>query len=156
MYNITVNINVFLFFVAATSVGFLVAKAIIYLFSLFFEGKINDYFEDKGITRTSKRVIHNEIIKMCSEGKSSGWQMRPRNLEHLYFVANTAKKWNFDLGSKIDDYIDTWVTYVGFGSYAVSSSFIRTLMKDILDKLKLLDIAILHQASKEFEGVKKR
>jgi len=152
------QINIFFFIqtAAATTIGFLIANTIIYLFKIFALQRLNEFFHERGITKTSKRVIHNEINKMCAEGKSSGWQVSPRNSEHWYFVANTAKNWNFDLGSKIDDYLGSWITYVGLEKYAGSPNpFMQNLMQTTLKKIKLLDIAILHQASKEFQGKKK-
>lgn len=102
--NIQVLINIFFYAAAATS-GVLLANKII---TLLFEEllKILHY---KWLTKyKDKKEVAIAVIKICTEGSTTGWNVKPREYEHIYFIARLLEGVDKKAGELFDRCISSW------------------------------------------------
>jgi len=68
----------------------------------------DEHLLDKRNRKLSKSELADEVIKICSEAKSSDFKMSPRNFEHVVFIINKASVYDPNVGKMLDDLATTW------------------------------------------------
>lgn len=103
-FKVSVFFNLFLYFAAATS-GVMVTQKII---TLAFEEllKIAHY---RWVTKyKDKKELAVEVIKILTEGSTTGWNVKPRGYEHIYFIARLLDGADKIAGKHFDQVISNW------------------------------------------------
>jgi hypothetical protein len=103
-FNIHVVINLVIYAFFVTAAVTLSSKLIILSVQ-----KIIDIMYRKWLTRFhEKRNLALEIIKICTEGSTTGWNIKPRNMEHIYYIARLLTARDKNAGKFFDDCISGW------------------------------------------------
>lgn len=101
-FQVVFNLAVYAFFITAAATS--ASKIIILLVKW-----LLDLLHQKNLERfKNKRNLALEIIKICTEGSTTGWNIKPRNIEHIYYIARLLKIENENASKLFDRCISKW------------------------------------------------
>lgn len=69
----------------------------------------DEYSLDKRNKKLSKSQLADEIIKICSEAKSSEFKTEPRSYEHVVFISNKANIYDPAVGKMLNNLATKWI-----------------------------------------------
>jgi hypothetical protein len=72
---------------------------------------LTSWIKNKSFFWDEKRYLHDQLIRICAEGSTSGWQISPRDPEHGKYIANCIKKYDKKLGNKLELLVLNWSFY---------------------------------------------
>lgn len=101
-FQVVFNLAIYAFFITAAATS--ASKIIILLVKW-----LLDLLHQKNLERfKNKRNLALEIIKICTEGSTTGWNIKPRDIEHIYYIARLLKIENEDASNLFDRCISRW------------------------------------------------
>lgn len=101
-FQVVLNLAVYAFFIAASATS--ASKIIILLVQ-----KLLELLHQKYLARFKDRKnLALEIIKICNEGSTTGWNVKPRDIEHVYYIARLLKIEDENASKLFDQCISNW------------------------------------------------
>lgn len=101
-FQVVFNLAVYAFFITAAATS--ASKIIILLVKW-----LLDLLHQKNLERfKNKRNLALEIIKICTEGSTTGWNIKPRDIEHIFYIARLLKIENEGASKLFDRCISRW------------------------------------------------
>src|SRR5579859_8162388 len=104
-FNFQVLLNIF-FYSAAETTGILINSKMI---TLIFEEVVKGFSYKWTIRYKDKKDLGMEVIKIVTEGSTTGWNIKPRNMEHVYFIANRLEMIDSEVANNFNICISSWV-----------------------------------------------
>lgn len=101
-FQVVFNLAVYAFFItaAATSASKLIVLLVQELLK-FLQKKYLERFKDR-------RNLALEVIKICTEGSTTGWNIKQRDIEHIYYIARLLKIQDEKASQLFDLCISNW------------------------------------------------
>lgn len=101
-FQVVFNLAVYAFFItaAATSASKLIVLLVQELLK-FLQKKYLERFKDR-------RNLALEVIKICTEGSTTGWNVKQRDIEHVYYIARLLKIEDDEASKLFDRCISNW------------------------------------------------
>jgi len=101
--NVVLNLFVYAFFASAgvttaSKLVVLLAKTMIHLLHQKHSRHIHD-----------RKNLRLEIIKICNEGSTTGWNIKPRDIEHIFFVGTLLEAEDKKASDIYNKMISRWV-----------------------------------------------
>lgn len=103
-FNFQVLVNLF-FYSAAVTAGVLTASKII---TLLLEEVVKGFRYKWTERYKDKKKLATTVIKICTEGSTTGWNIKPRDIEHVYFVARLLEGVDKKASKLFDQCISSW------------------------------------------------
>lgn len=103
-FNFQVFINLLVYSAAATT-GVLVTSKLI---TLGFEGLVKALRFRWESKYKDKKELAIAVIKIITEGSTTGWNVKPRNMEHIYFIARLLEGVDKNASKFFDACISCW------------------------------------------------
>lgn len=103
-FNFQILINLF-FYSAAATTGVLITSKII---TLAFEELIRAIRYKWEARYRDKRELAIMIMKILTEGSTTGWNIKPRDIEHIHFVARRLEGVDKNASKLFDQCISSW------------------------------------------------
>ena len=135
-FQVVLNLTIYAFFitVAVTSAS----KLIILLVQ-----KICDIIYQRWLIRfQDKRNLALEVIKICTEGSTTGWNTKPRDMEHIYYIATLLEGQDEKASKLFDSCISNWALNVTRQEHVEATKkniqFSKELRKEAQDARKEL------------------
>lgn len=101
-FQVVFNLAVYTFFISAAATS--ASKIIILLVQ-----KLLDLLHQKYLERfKDRRNLALETIKICTEGSTMGWNVKPRDIEHVYYIARLLKIQDENVSKLFDQCISNW------------------------------------------------
>jgi len=72
------------------------------------ENWVGEWFEKRKASRLTKQQWADEIIKIFTEGASRGWNVTPRNQEHILWVSNQIEGIDKEVASELRQCMGYW------------------------------------------------
>ncbi len=103
-FNFQVLVNILLYSAAATTGVVTASKLLTLVFEEFIRG-----FRHKWTTRyNDRRELAREITKILTEGSTTGWNIPPRDIEHIYFIANLIEATDVKANELFNTVVSSW------------------------------------------------
>lgn len=103
-FNIQVVLNLFVYVFFITAAATSASKLIVILIQ-----KLLDIIHQRWLIRfQDKRNLALEVIKICNEGSTTGWNIKPRDMEHVYFIARLLEEEDSNASKLFDSCISSW------------------------------------------------
>lgn len=103
-FNLQVVINLFVYTFFAAAGGTAASKLVILLVNEFVK-----VIHERWLMRfKDKRNLAIEVIKICTEGSTLGWNVRPRDIEHIYYIARLLGGFDKKTSKLFDRCIGNW------------------------------------------------
>lgn len=103
-FNFQFLINLFIYSAAATT-GVLTTSKIL---SLLFE-EVAKGLRYKWTSRyKDKKELATAVIRICTEGSTTGWNIKPRDIEYVYFIARLLEGVDKKAAKLFDQCISNW------------------------------------------------
>lgn len=103
-FNLQVFLNLLLYSAGATT-GVLVASKVI---TLAFEELVKALRLKWEAKYQDKKGLVIAVIKIITEGSTTGWNVRPRDMEHIYFIARLLEGVDKNASKLFDQCISSW------------------------------------------------
>lgn len=103
-FNFQVFINLLFYSVAATT-GVLATSKLI---TLGFEELIKVIHYRWEAKYKDKKELAIAVIKILTEGSTAGWNVKPRDMEHIYFIARLLEATDKNASKLFDQCISSW------------------------------------------------
>lgn len=97
----TINIT---FFISGGVVGIAMA-----LFTKFGSKFIDEYFNERETKRKKKRKLAEEIIAICTEGSTVGYNAMPGSQRHIQYIASQVEGLDKSIADDLRKYLGLWV-----------------------------------------------
>lgn len=81
---------------------------ILTLSAKFGEGWINEFFEKRKQRRLTRIKAAEDINSFCVEGMHKGFRIKAGSIQHIRFRAAEIEAINFEVGTKLRQFIDSW------------------------------------------------
>ncbi len=102
--NIQVVLNLFVYVFVTAASGTLAYKLIV-----LGAQKALDIMHQRWLIRfQDKRNLALDVIKICNEGSVTGWNVKPRDMEHVYFIARLLRLKDENASKFFDLCISRW------------------------------------------------
>lgn len=72
---------------------------------------IEEWLGKRKISQQERRDLADQIIKICTEGSIGAWRKRPRDEEHVNYIANQVEGINKNLADMLRRYLGIWVLH---------------------------------------------
>ena len=103
-FNFQVLVNLFFYSAAATTGVLTTSKIIAFLFQEAVKG-----LSYKWIARCEDRKeLATAVIQICTEGSTTGWNIKPRDIEYTYFIARRLEGVDKKTTKLFDQCISSW------------------------------------------------
>ncbi len=80
------------------------------------EKLVDEYLFDKRGGKLSKSDLTDEILKICSEARTSNFKVAARDSEHIEFIIHKANLYNKEIGKLLDGLASIWILIIKLGS----------------------------------------
>jgi hypothetical protein len=103
-FNLRIFINLALYSIAATT-GAITA----YKFMEMAFDQLLKILHFRWITKfKGRRELATEIIKLCTEGSTHGWNIKPRDIEYVYFISRLIERENKTALAFFNELVSSW------------------------------------------------
>ncbi len=103
-FNFQVFINLLVYSAAATT-GVITASKIL---TFLFEEAIKWFRFKQEAKYKDKKELAIVIVKIITEGSTTGWNVRPRDIEHVYFIARLLEGVDKNASKLFDQCVSSW------------------------------------------------
>lgn len=70
---------------------------------------IDEYFNNREVKNKKKRRLVRDIIEICTEGSSVGYNAMPGSQRHIQFIASQAESIEKSIADNLRRYLGLWV-----------------------------------------------
>lgn len=97
----TINIT---FFIAGGAIG-----TVLTIITKFGSKFVDEFFNEREAARKKKQRLAKEIIAICTEGSSVGYNAMPGSQRHIQFIASQAEGIDKSIADNLRRYLGLWV-----------------------------------------------
>lgn len=101
--NFFTTINIAFFIVGGTLGVFLT------LITKFGSKFIDEYFNKREAVQNKKRKLAEEVIAICTEGSTAGYNVMPGSQRHIHYIASQVEGLDKSIADDIRRYLGLWV-----------------------------------------------
>lgn len=104
-FNFHVAVNLFIYTFSITAAATSASKLIILLVQ-----KLLDIIHQRLLIRLQdKRNLALEVIKICTEGSTTGWNIKSRDIEHVYYIARLLEGIDKKASELFNSCVSSWL-----------------------------------------------
>src|SRR3989338_8350453 len=95
-------------FFADAFLGSLLGAGLVNLLLKILEKYFDKFIDDQKRRSSNKNNLGTELLKICNEASSKGYSVRPRDIEHIFFVSSRIESLDAELHKSFNDFLSSW------------------------------------------------
>lgn len=72
------------------------------------EKLFDEWLANKRLTIGDKRKLADEVVRLCAEARTTGFNVKPRVYEHVLFIAQQVGVFDREMGEAMEVFARTW------------------------------------------------